>query len=230
MLVSVARLVRSSRVNKPTKIARRNLSGVGPAFPRTPVLVSVLENGKKLADKGIDQLSASRTEFVAAKQAILKSISEQESQAISPSLRSVYSNLRGSIAAIELPEIDQKQYERISSANLDDIMEVHGVGELFDVYYDAVASLPLDASVEASNLEIHKRLDEMGADHAAAIAALKAAHEKTLEKKKSYSEEAIGLMYAKADDMLMRYPHLEAAMEAEIKESRWDILTKDEEN
>lgn len=45
---------------------------------------------------------------------------------------------------------------------------------------------------------------------------------------KAASQTAIDLMYSKADDYLSAHPELEAQLDEEIKENRWDLLIKDE--
>lgn len=42
------------------------------------------------------------------------------------------------------------------------------------------------------------------------------------------SKTAIDLMYSKADDYIAAHPELEAQLDQEIVENRWDLLLKDE--
>ena len=44
------------------------------------------------------------------------------------------------------------------------------------------------------------------------------------------TKAVVDLMYAKADDYILANPNFEAQMEEEIKENRWDLLYKEEEN
>lgn len=42
------------------------------------------------------------------------------------------------------------------------------------------------------------------------------------------SKSASDLMYVQADDILAAHPEIEAQLDEEIKENRWDLLAKDD--
>jgi len=235
LLRAFATVGRQARSSQRSQIKQRKYSTVVHEtnekvwIPKTTVLDSVLQN-----KEGHQSLTEAYTQAMAElnqeRSAILDRVNQLAEQDSLPSVRSAVAKFNETLAKISYEsDIDMNKLS-LPASKLDEAFEVHELTELYEAYKAGFNAIPY--TPQSSHFPVDG-FSEKFASVQAEMTVAKINLEKLEAKYKAQADAAgqrvVDLMYAKADDYLASHPEIEAQMEAEIKENRWDLLLKEED-
>jgi uncharacterized protein YeaO (DUF488 family) len=196
--------------------------------PSTTVLQSVTANAaghKTLAEaykEAIDQHGAARDQ-------LLSTLNSELSKSPYATVRNAAASLSSVLSEMTPEIVADSAKATLPSGNINDILEVHEVAELHEAYMEAFSKLPYVPTDQQVSLDpLVDSLASFTAELNAAKAQLAKITAKANAQLETASANATNLMYSKADDVLNAHPELEAQMEEEIRNSRWELVNSDE--